>query len=318
MKYYAIARGKRTGIFLTSKEFNEYNRGNFSCGKKCKSLEEANSYLYEIDKILQNEKFAFVDLEFTCSKKINDFKDKKHIGEILSIGIVITNNKGKVIDTFYQTIKPKYNPILTSFCIDLTHLTQEEIDNSESVMTVLEKATNFVKSHGINNIICFGRTDKKQALHDIENYKDNRNYKMIRKFINKFDNQQKNICKRTLNLQSEISLNDLKKILAIQGEVSHNALSDAIDLSKVYFVSIYQPPSSNRINKYLRQKEELCKYKQFRRFKNNEQLDFKQDEIEIINKTCDIIENTNIENIDKQKIKALIDDLQFLSKQKIE
>ena len=50
--------------------------------------------------------------------------------------------------------------------------------------------------------------------------------------------------------RKSISLSDCKKILRLDGEVIHNALADAIDLSNIYFNSIYNHPSKKIIKEY--------------------------------------------------------------------
>lgn len=308
MAYYAIARGLNTGIFSNSNDFNKYKVGKFSCGRKCNSKEEAEQYLKDINMALKDEYYAFVDLEFTCANKLKDFKNVKHIGEVLSIGLIITNAFGQEQERFYSTVKPKYNYKLTDFCKDLTHLTQEEIDNSSNLMNVLESAHKLIKKYNINRIYCFGTTDYLQTKKDIEGYKGHALYKRNMKFINKFYNCQNDISKRIIQIQKSISLSDCKKILRLDGEVIHNALADAIDLSNIYFNSIYNPPSKKIIKEYQREREEHIKYKQLRRIHSDEKIQCSKNEQEKIREVCDILKNTNY-NIDEIKLQTIVDDL---------
>ena len=316
MALYAIARGLNTGIFKTSEEFNKYKVGKYSCGKKFKTEKDAKKYINDINNALSKDKYAFIDLEFTCSKKIKDFKHPNHIGEVLSIGIVITDVYGNIIDTFYRTVKPKYNYEMSEFCKKLTHLEQSDINDSANLVNVINTAYNFISKYNIDAIYCFGTSDYLQTKRDIESYKGHALYPKSVKFVNKFKNCQKQIVHRIIGQSCEISLNDCKKILNIEGDVTHNALSDAKDLSKIYFGSIYNPPSNSKIKKYKEEREKRIRYKQLRNFNEDDSLDFTEKEKNKIKDVCKILEKNN-ENVNSLKIQALIDDLLELSKNNI-
>lgn len=306
MSYYAVARGIETGIFDIPEEYDKYKVGKFSCGKKCKTMQEAQKYINNINKALKDKYYAFVDFEFTCSDKIKDFKNKKHIGEVLSIGLVICDVENNIIETFYETVKPKYNYKLTPFCINLTKLTQEEIDNSRNLPNVLSSAMKIINKYEIKSIYSFGTSDFIQTKRDVENYAGHALYKRSLKFVNMIKNCQKTTVARLIGEMVEISLNDCKTLLNIEGDVLHNALSDAIDLSNIYFKSIYQPPSNKSVFEYKQRKDAIYKYRQYRNFRT-EKLELSEDEKTKIINVCDILAKNN--NIDKIKIKAIIDDL---------
>lgn len=307
MPYYAVARGIKTGIFRTSQEYDKYKIGKFSCGKKCSTEQEAKKYINNINKSLKYEHYAFIDFEFTCSDKIKDFKNRNHIGEVLSIGLVICDSYGKIIDKFYETVKPKYNYNLTKFCKELTKLTQEEIDKSRNLPNVIMSAMKLITKYNIKFIYSFGTSDYLQTKRDVENYSGHALYKSSLKFVNMIRNCQKTTVNRIIGQMTEISLNDCKILLNVNGDVLHNALSDAIDLSAIYFKSIYNPPSNKIINEYKQRKELAYKYKQYRIIKN-EKIKCTDEEINIIINACKILKNNNQE-LDSIKLKALTDDL---------
>lgn len=306
MSYYAVARGIKTGIFTSSEEYDKYKIGKFSCGKKCKTEGEAKKYIDSINKALQYENYAFVDFEFTCSDKIKDFKNRKHIGEVLSVGLVICDKNGNIIEKFYETVKPKYNYKLTPFCINLTKLDQEEINESRNLPNVLSSAMKVINKYNVKVIYSFGTSDYLQTKRDIDNYTGHALYKRSAKFVNMIKNCQKTVVSRLIGQMTEISLNDCKSLLDIDGEVEHNALSDAIDLSQIYFKSIFLPPSNKKVTEYKEKKEIIYKYKQYRNFKE-EQLNLNDDEKNSIIEACNILKSNN--KVDKIKIKAIVDDL---------
>lgn len=307
MSYYAIARGLKTGVFTNPDEYDKYKVGKFSCGKKCKTEQEAKKYINNINKALQYEHYAFIDFEFTCSDKIKDFKNRSHIGEVLSIGLVICNNNGEIIDKFYETVKPKYNYILTPFCIELTKLKQEEIDNSRNLPNVISSVMKLITKYEIKTIFSFGTSDYLQTKKDIENYSGHALYMRSLKFVNMIKNCQKTVVHRVIGQRIEISLNDCKTLLNIDGEVEHNALSDAIDLANIYFKSIFNPPSNKKISDYKEKKEIIYRYKQYRNIKE-EKIEITDEERKAFNEVC-LILTQNKSNIDKIKLKAIVDDL---------
>lgn len=307
MSYYAIARGFKTGVFTNPDEYDKYKVGKFSCGKKCKTEQEAKKYINNVNKALQYEHYAFIDFEFTCSDKIKDFKNRSHIGEVLSIGLVICNNNGEIIDKFYETVKPKYNYILTPFCIELTKLKQEEIDNSRNLPNVISSVMKLITKYEVKTIFSFGTSDYLQTKKDIENYSGHALYMRSLKFVNMIKNCQKTVVHRVIGQRVEISLNDCKTLLNIDGEVEHNALSDAIDLANIYFKSIFNPPSNKKISDYKEKKEIIYKYKQYRNIKE-EKIEITDEERKAFNEVC-LILTQNKSNIDKIKLKAMIDDL---------
>ena len=73
------------------------------------------------------------DIEATCD--INIPKQKR---ELIEIGAVKIEN-GQIIDNFQKFIKPKKNPILSNYCKELTHISQENIDLAEEPNVVLQQ-----------------------------------------------------------------------------------------------------------------------------------------------------------------------------------
>ena len=310
MYYYVIGNKDYNEITTNSERYNLLLNKK-TCHKRFKDKANAAHFLKVFNKYFRQEYNAFVDFEFTCSKSKKDFKYPEIQSEVLSIGICITDNQGNIIDKFYSTIKPKYNDILTPYCISLTHLKQEEIDNSEDLITVFKNAAVFLKKYHIGILNAFGTSDYNQTKTDIDRFKDDENYPILLKFVNKVTNIQPEIIKCLIGFRQEISLEDAKNLCGISGNVKHNALSDAIDLSKVVFATFFNPPSEKKIIKYIAQREKHIKYKQLRHFKTH-QLKLNDEDKEKFLNVCDILENNFPNNI---KIEAFIDDLLFLSGQ---
>jgi len=72
--------------------------------------------------------YIIFDLEATCEdRSINPYWDN----ETIEIGAVKINNN-EIIDSISIFIKPIENPILTNFCKNLTHISQEDVVRHDS------------------------------------------------------------------------------------------------------------------------------------------------------------------------------------------
>lgn len=313
MYYYAVYNENICKITTDSKEYNN-NLKKKTCHKRFRNKTEAEHFLKTFDKYFTNKYNAFIDFEFTCSTRLEDFLYPQVQGEVLSVGICITDNKGEIIDNFYRTVCPKFNKTLTKYCIDLTHLSQEQIDKSKDLPTILMEASSFIKKYNIQKMNAYGTTDYMQSKIDVQRFTNNQNYKKMIKFVNKITNIQREITKCLINQRIDISLEDSKKLCGIAGSVKHNAISDANDLSRVLFATFFNPPSDKKINNYLDERAQRIKYNQARRIKKF-QRDYTQEEKDEFKDVCNLIAKSC--DVNDIKIKSLIDDLLYLSKQKL-
>jgi inhibitor of KinA sporulation pathway (predicted exonuclease) len=103
--------------------------------------------------------YIVFDLEATCWKEEPYKKDM----ETIEIGAVKFNDKGEVIDVFDVYIKPTLNPILSDFCKELTHITQETVDNAKNGKEVIERFRSWV---GGGWLCSWGWYDKRQLKMD--------------------------------------------------------------------------------------------------------------------------------------------------------
>ena len=69
--------------------------------------------------------FLIVDVEATC-----DTVNVRENMEIIELGCVLCDENGDVVDEFDTFVKPIVNTKLTDFCKELTHITQEDVDNA--------------------------------------------------------------------------------------------------------------------------------------------------------------------------------------------
>lgn len=81
-----------------------------------------------------------IDLEATCA---NDGSIEPHAMEIIEVGAVWATFEGTVRDVLQRFVRPIENPCLTTFCIELTHIQQAEIDTASDWKIVAAELAGF-------------------------------------------------------------------------------------------------------------------------------------------------------------------------------
>lgn len=91
--------------------------------------------------------YCVIDYECTC---LENCKSWKH--EIIEFPcIVVCAKTKKVIAQFHQYVKPTESPILTSYCTQLTGITQNRVKNAKTLDVVLQNFEYFLQKHGLFN-----------------------------------------------------------------------------------------------------------------------------------------------------------------------
>ena len=108
--------------------------------------------------------YIIVDLEATCCDKGTVTRDQM---EIIEIGAVALDGLGPNITDEYQSfIRPVRNPELTSFCMNLTSISQENVNSSCGFGEVLAEFGGWLDLFE-NPIFCsWGAYDKNQLKQD--------------------------------------------------------------------------------------------------------------------------------------------------------
>ncbi|EEB15175.1 3' histone mRNA exonuclease, putative [Pediculus humanus corporis] len=88
--------------------------------------------------------YVVIDFEATCDNKKIDRQ------EIIEFPAVLVNSKKqKIEDCFRMYCKPRINPKLSQYCMELTGITQEQVDNAETFDKVLSHYNNWLKKHNL-------------------------------------------------------------------------------------------------------------------------------------------------------------------------
>lgn len=89
----------------------------------------------------RSDKIIVLDTEYTSWEWAQDrnFSGPNEFPEIIQVAAILVDTKTfEEIDHFVSFVKPYYNPILSDFIKNLTHITQEQVDGAEDFITVLK------------------------------------------------------------------------------------------------------------------------------------------------------------------------------------
>jgi inhibitor of KinA sporulation pathway (predicted exonuclease) len=115
---------------------------------------------------IPNDYYLIVDLEATCS---NDGSVPRQEMEIIEIGAVMQNTRTFEVESEFQIfIRPVRHPQLTSFCTELTSITQEQVDSAPSFREGIEALKEWMYPFGDTLFCSWGHYDRKQFHQDCD------------------------------------------------------------------------------------------------------------------------------------------------------
>lgn len=166
----------------------------------------------------KSENIAFIDIEAGRNKAI-------------SIGLVVFDTKREIeLYRFYSLLKPFEFVSVDSYCEKLTGISTEEVQNAKDYNIVYDEVESILERFKVSQVLSWGTMDKvfvRNSLPKDHSYE----------FVGKIFNIQTYISSITSKVSPNKcwSLQNMKRILKIdETEVKHNALSDSLDLLKVY------------------------------------------------------------------------------------
>lgn len=105
-----------------------------------------------------------VDVEATCSE---DGTVPRAEMEIIEIGaLLVTCDTFEVLGEFNAFMKPVSHPVLTEFCVNLTGITQEQVDAADSFHVVLDRLVAALWTGRDATLASWGGYDKNQIAQD--------------------------------------------------------------------------------------------------------------------------------------------------------
>lgn len=169
-----------------------------------------------------------LDFEATCEKEIAINKP-----EIIEFPcLAINTNNWKIESSFHKYIKPKINPILSSFCTDLTGIMQETIDDESHFPVVFHEFCNWLEANKFiyqqSAFVTCGDWDLKVMLPAQCQY-DNLT---IPNYLNKWINLKKSYYDATKYYPKSLKDMLMRLRLEHQGR-SHSGLCDTLNMARV-------------------------------------------------------------------------------------
>jgi inhibitor of KinA sporulation pathway (predicted exonuclease) len=170
--------------------------------------------------------YIVFDLEATCWKD-----DEKKESEIIEIGAVRMNENLDVLDSFQFFVKPTINPILSNFCLNLTTISQNEVNLAEPFNTIINKFEQWIEfpQHRIN-MVSYGFYDKNQLIREsvIKLYNGSI-LKMLQRHIN-----IKELYSKTMHTRPCGMAEALQRLHIPFDGRHHRALDDARNIAKIF------------------------------------------------------------------------------------
>jgi 3'-5' exoribonuclease 1 len=169
-------------------------------------------------------KYIIFDLEATCW----DTKEQMP-NEIIEIGAVCIDEQKQIVSTFGSFIKPIVHPILSTFCTELTTITQDMIQDAPHFPEVVGKFQDWINSFGDDYWLCsWGFYDKSQFKKDCELH--NLDTKWLKKHIS-----IKHQHGKMIGIEKGIGMNMAleRENLTLEG-THHRGIDDAKNITKIF------------------------------------------------------------------------------------
>jgi 3'-5' exoribonuclease 1 len=123
-----------------------------------------------------------VDLEATCC----DLKSiPRHQMETIEIGaVMVVAENLEVVDEFQTFIKPVRHPILTNFCLELTSITQSQVDTAPDFGTAMSRWQTWLSKFDRAIFGSWGKYDRTQFFQDSKHHQIDLPYPVSSNHIN--------------------------------------------------------------------------------------------------------------------------------------
>ena len=178
-----------------------------------------------------NKTLVIFDLEATC------WEDRKFsTPEIIEIGAVrIERNTGTLVEEFDIFVKPRLNPTLSQYCIDLTSIRQEDVDLGYDFVPAMFQFNNWLNKYNDEYIMSWGYYDKNQILRESTDKNDDSSsmIELETKLMDRHLNM-KNQFAHMYNVR-RCGLAKALNILKLNFEGTHHrGIDDSINMGRIY------------------------------------------------------------------------------------
>jgi 3'-5' exoribonuclease 1 len=169
--------------------------------------------------------YIIYDLEATCWQG----RPPDRVTETIEIGAYMIDDYGDVKDKFCTFIKPVVSYSLSSFCTELTSITQKMVDRAPKFPDAIEEFKDWIGVDSEDYILCsWGAFDKKQLVTDCKLHR--LEYDWLEPYINLKEQYRK--------MKRMSIAPGLKKVVEMEGYdfdgPHHRGIADAYNLAKIF------------------------------------------------------------------------------------
>lgn len=107
-----------------------------------------------------------IDLEATCCDRGTVPQPEM---EVIQLGAVLANRSGEILGEWTSYVRPIRHPVLTTFCTNLTGITQTDVDAAETFPVVVERLREWVRQSckAVECWASWGAYDRHQLQQDL-------------------------------------------------------------------------------------------------------------------------------------------------------
>jgi len=197
-------------------------------------------------KVDMPKKFILFDTEATCEA---DGSDKSR-SETIEIAAALFEN-GVQVDTFHTYVKPLIKPVLSDYCMNLTKITQQQVDSAPTIDKAIKQFKEWIKTHDPDMtqywLVSWGHYDRQQLAIECERYNQNIDW-LIRHTSLKHEHARINRLRMGLGIGQALR----KENLEFTG-VKHTATDDTVNMAKIFLK--YFPKLTFVSPRYIKRKE---------------------------------------------------------------
>lgn len=176
--------------------------------------------------------YAIIDFECTCWENQESSKDPKYPHEIIEFPVVFLNSGSLQIEfEFHAYVKPVEQPILSSFCTELTGITQSIVDCAKPLGAVLNEFDQFLIENRITHFTTTsdGPWDFHRFLYPETNRKGLKYPKWGSKWL---DIRQR--FEKDFKLEKWVGVNQMLAVIGLEFEGrEHSGIDDARNIANI-------------------------------------------------------------------------------------
>ncbi len=173
---------------------------------------------------------VLLDAEFTCweGSLASGWSDPEHPAEMIEIGMIAYDASRKIeTASFTSLIKPRINPVLSDYCLNILPITQAEIDSAPEFISVMSEVSNWLEQHTSPDspTAAWGKIDRSHTRNQSKRHADSDPFG-TRPHI-----EVDKLVKAALGITTQIEREDVRARLNIEPITGrHRALADSADL----------------------------------------------------------------------------------------